>query len=47
MALHFAKSDALTVVSGLILVSWKIPAALMIRYGVHATNHREIVIRAI
>lgn len=31
---------------GLMVVASKIPEKLMMRYGVHAMNHKEIVIKA-
>lgn len=45
-ALAFAKTEPQIVKSGVILVVSKIPAKLITRYGVHAMNHREMVIRA-
>jgi len=45
-ALAFAKTEPQIVKSGLILIVSKIPAKLMIKYGVHAMNQREMVIRA-
>lgn len=45
-ALALAKTEPQIVKSGLILVVSKIPAKLMTRYGVHAMNHREMVMRA-
>lgn len=47
MAFILAKTDPQMVVRGEIAKVWKIPAKLMIKYGVHATNHREMVIKAI
>jgi len=45
-ALALAKTEPQIVKIGLILVVSKMPAKLMTRYGVHAMNHKEIVIRA-
>ena len=45
-ALALAKREPQIVKSGLILVVSKMPAKLMTRYGVHAINHKEMVMRA-
>ena len=46
MALALAKSDPQMVANGLSGVVSKIPAKLMTKYGVHAINQSEIVIKA-
>lgn len=45
-ALALANTLPQMVNRGLIVSAWKIPAKLMTRQGVHAQNHREMVIRA-
>jgi hypothetical protein len=42
-----AKTAPHVVLKGEILEAEKTPMKLMIKYGVHAMNHREIVIKAI